>query len=172
MNQRQRNILYLIEQYLRDCGLKQSQAALCAEANLSNEYEVCDNIDLDTIFLDYCSYFHLKFGKQPKVLKRIESGVDAVQQNYRVKLNRTKSNGVIDRKPDSHSKTVAETKNQSAESLLGESVIGRGMPGDGLLKNDESVALINSQFQLMDNLTPEMKELTHCIERLNIRRRN
>lgn len=53
-------------------GFVRTHSSLCEEANFKENYEICDNIDLDTIYLDFCSYYQLKFGKQPKIVKRIE----------------------------------------------------------------------------------------------------
>uniref|UniRef100_A0A182QCL9 AAA+ ATPase domain-containing protein n=1 Tax=Anopheles farauti TaxID=69004 RepID=A0A182QCL9_9DIPT len=71
--ERRRNILYLVANYLSSMGLHQTRQALVDETALTSEYEVCDNIDLDTIYQDFCSYFLLKFGKQPRIVKRTES---------------------------------------------------------------------------------------------------
>lgn len=54
-------------------GLRQSRQALLDETHLTEEFEICDNIDLDTIYQEYCSYYLLKFGKQPKVVKKNEA---------------------------------------------------------------------------------------------------
>ncbi|XP_053658752.1 katanin p60 ATPase-containing subunit A-like 2 [Anopheles marshallii] len=71
--ERRRNILYLVANYLSSMGLHQTRQALIDETHLTSEYEVCDNIDLDTMYQDFCSYFLLKFGKQPRIVKRTES---------------------------------------------------------------------------------------------------
>ncbi|XP_058060382.1 katanin p60 ATPase-containing subunit A-like 2 [Anopheles bellator] len=71
--ERRRNILYLMANYLGSMGLHQTRQALVDETHLTAEFEVCDNIDLDTIYQDFCSYFLLKFGKQPRIVKRTES---------------------------------------------------------------------------------------------------
>uniref|UniRef100_A0A182N6E2 AAA+ ATPase domain-containing protein n=1 Tax=Anopheles dirus TaxID=7168 RepID=A0A182N6E2_9DIPT len=71
--ERRRNILYLVANYLSSMGLHQTRQALVDETALTAEYEVCDNIDLDTIYQDFCSYFLIKFGKQPRIVKRTES---------------------------------------------------------------------------------------------------
>lgn len=42
------------------------------EAQLSNEFLVCDNVDLETIYLEFCSYFQVKFGKKPRFVKKID----------------------------------------------------------------------------------------------------
>ncbi|XP_055606515.1 katanin p60 ATPase-containing subunit A-like 2 [Uranotaenia lowii] len=71
--ERRRNILYLISNYLSLMGLEQSRQALLDETRLTDEFEICDNIDLDTIYQEYSSYYLLKFGKLPRVVKKNES---------------------------------------------------------------------------------------------------
>lgn len=165
--QRQRNILYLIEQYLCDFGLKNTHAQLCSEANLSTEFKVCDNIDLDTIYLDFCSYYHLKFDKQPKILKRVDKGTDAqssVIQNNRSKLNKNKSNVLSSRKTEPEAMDV---KKPSAESLLPEAVHGKGANiAAKSIDGSDTSRLIANKLQILDELPPDLRELTHVIERL------
>lgn len=76
MLERKRNILFLIAQYLNDLGLTNTSAVLLSESsclnNATKEYQICDNIDLDSVYLDYMSYHHIKFGKYPKIVKKIE----------------------------------------------------------------------------------------------------
>lgn len=43
------------------------------EAHLSTDIEVCDNIDLETILLEYSDYYFAKFNKYPKICKKGES---------------------------------------------------------------------------------------------------
>ncbi|XP_065079528.1 katanin p60 ATPase-containing subunit A-like 2 [Ochlerotatus camptorhynchus] len=71
--ERRRNILYLVSHYFSIMGLNQSRQALLDETHLTEEFEVCDNIDLDTIYQEYCSYYSLKFGKQPRIIKKNEA---------------------------------------------------------------------------------------------------
>lgn len=42
------------------------------EAQLSTEYSVCDNVDLETIYLEFSSYFQIKFGKKPRFVKKMD----------------------------------------------------------------------------------------------------
>lgn len=64
----------LMAQYLDDFGLNRTKAMLIDEAKLPvDRYHVCDNVDLDAIYLDYCSYYQLKFGKGPKFCRRLEN---------------------------------------------------------------------------------------------------
>lgn len=41
---------------------------------------MCDNIDLDSMYLEYCSLFQIKFGKKPRILKRIDAPNRSSQQ--------------------------------------------------------------------------------------------
>ncbi|XP_017466642.1 PREDICTED: katanin p60 ATPase-containing subunit A-like 2 [Rhagoletis zephyria] len=73
---RRRNLLFLTQRFLADHGFYQSAEALKNEARLpADEYELCDNIDLDAIYLEYASYYHLKFGKYPKIVRKLKPSV-------------------------------------------------------------------------------------------------
>jgi katanin p60 ATPase-containing subunit A1 len=42
------------------------------ETNLDlRKYDVCDNIDLDTVLQEYESYYYVRFSKYPKVIKKV-----------------------------------------------------------------------------------------------------
>ncbi|KAH8368134.1 hypothetical protein KR084_007494 [Drosophila pseudotakahashii] len=68
---RRRNILYLMHRYLVENGYYSSAESLKTEGRLTEEYELCDNIDLDAMYLEYASFFNMKFGKYPKILKKM-----------------------------------------------------------------------------------------------------
>uniref|UniRef100_A0A0A1WZL4 Katanin p60 ATPase-containing subunit A-like 2 n=1 Tax=Zeugodacus cucurbitae TaxID=28588 RepID=A0A0A1WZL4_ZEUCU len=73
---RRRNLLFLTQRFLADFGFYQAAEALKNEARLpAEEYELCDNIDLDSIYLEYASYYHLKFGKYPKIVRKLKPTV-------------------------------------------------------------------------------------------------
>ena len=76
---RKRNLLVLILHYLNDEGYLDSAHSLEAEASISlNRYDVCDNIDLETVLQEYESYYYVKFQKYPKVVKKVtESAPEA-----------------------------------------------------------------------------------------------
>lgn len=38
-----------------------------------NSYSICDNIDLDTILMEFESFYFVKFNKYPKISKQRES---------------------------------------------------------------------------------------------------
>lgn len=38
-------------------------------------YDVCDNVDLETVIMEYESYYFVRFQKYPKIIKKLtESG--------------------------------------------------------------------------------------------------
>lgn len=48
------------------------------EAHLTNQYQVCDNIDLGTIVQDFETYYYVRFQKYPKICKKV-----TVEENRR-----------------------------------------------------------------------------------------
>lgn len=50
----------------------ESAQCLSRETNLDlNKYEVCDNVCLETVLMDYISYYRVKFSKDPKITKKL-----------------------------------------------------------------------------------------------------
>ncbi|XP_050443379.1 katanin p60 ATPase-containing subunit A-like 2 [Adelges cooleyi] len=70
--ERKKSILYLIENYLRTEGYHESASVLANEACLNTaQYAVCDNIDLDTILMEYENYYFVRYQKKPKISKQL-----------------------------------------------------------------------------------------------------
>ncbi|XP_075979605.1 katanin p60 ATPase-containing subunit A-like 2 [Anticarsia gemmatalis] len=69
---RKRILKYLVLGYLKQEGYFHAAETFSSEAALTGEYELCDNIDLDIILQDYCSYYLMRFNKQPQFCKRVE----------------------------------------------------------------------------------------------------
>ena len=70
---RKRNLIILIEKYLLTLGCIDSVTKIEAETQISLEkWDTADNIDLFMIFLDYEQYYEARFGKIPKVVKKVE----------------------------------------------------------------------------------------------------
>lgn len=70
---RKRNLIILIEKYLLCLGCIDSVTKLEQESQISLEkWDTADNIDLFMIFLDYEQYYEARFGKIPKVVKKVE----------------------------------------------------------------------------------------------------
>ncbi|XP_008208599.1 katanin p60 ATPase-containing subunit A-like 2 isoform X2 [Nasonia vitripennis] len=71
--ERKRNLLYLVADFLREQGCTNACEMFVKEAHLSPDIEVCDNIDLETILLEYSEYYFAKFNKYPKICKKGEA---------------------------------------------------------------------------------------------------
>ncbi|KAJ8714346.1 hypothetical protein PYW07_002571 [Mythimna separata] len=69
---RKRILKYLVLGYLKQEGFFHTAETFTAEAALTGDYEVCDNIDLDIILQDYCSYYLIRFNKQPQFCRKLE----------------------------------------------------------------------------------------------------
>ncbi|XP_061396946.1 katanin p60 ATPase-containing subunit A-like 2 [Musca vetustissima] len=112
---RRRNILFLVQRYLQDTGLYGTAAALATEASrlLSEDFELCDNIDLDGIYLEYASYYQLKFGKYPKIVKRARPGVK-VEVSSKARKKNGRGNVATDNK---------EGRQEQQETLTGKGVV-------------------------------------------------
>ncbi|KAL4228098.1 Katanin p60 ATPase-containing subunit A-like 2 [Mactra antiquata] len=84
---RKKNILILVLNYLHEEGYLDSAQALARETNIDvSKFEVCDNIDLETIVMEYESYYYVKFAKYPKICKKLTQSGDR-----RNKINRASS---------------------------------------------------------------------------------
>ncbi|XP_029300894.1 katanin p60 ATPase-containing subunit A-like 2 [Cottoperca gobio] len=68
---RRKNLLILIYHHLLEQGYVSAAMALDQETNGSvRRFEVCDNIDLEIMLMEYESYHYVKFQKYPKVTRR------------------------------------------------------------------------------------------------------
>ncbi|CAG9836800.1 unnamed protein product [Diabrotica balteata] len=79
IRERKRNILYLIHCYLVEHKLCDTAENLMKEAQLSTEYQVCENVDLEIILQEYQSYYFTKFQKYPKIVKKLEESVGSAK---------------------------------------------------------------------------------------------
>lgn len=75
---------------------------------------MCDNIDLDSMYLEYCSLFQIKFGKKPRILKRIDSA--SANNNNNNRSSRRQSTNVIPRQSLIKKESINE---QSAAAITG-----------------------------------------------------
>lgn len=46
-------------------------SALSNEAQLTNQYQICDNVDLPSVLQDFESYYYVRFQKYPKICKKL-----------------------------------------------------------------------------------------------------
>ncbi|XP_029024660.1 katanin p60 ATPase-containing subunit A-like 2 isoform X2 [Betta splendens] len=68
---RKKSLLILIYQHLLGQGYVAAAVALDQETNGGvKKFEVCDNIDLEMMLMEYESYHYVKFQKYPKLIRR------------------------------------------------------------------------------------------------------
>ncbi|XP_046793369.1 katanin p60 ATPase-containing subunit A-like 2 isoform X3 [Gallus gallus] len=78
---RRKNLLILILHYLMEEGYMDAANTLEQETKLGlRGYEVCDNVDLETILMEYESYYFVKFQKYPKITRKILDTAENKQQ--------------------------------------------------------------------------------------------
>eukprot|EP01017_Pseudomicrothorax_dubius_P045032 TRINITY_DN7713_c0_g2_i1.p1 TRINITY_DN7713_c0_g2~~TRINITY_DN7713_c0_g2_i1.p1 ORF type:complete len:489 (+),score=109.59 TRINITY_DN7713_c0_g2_i1:55-1521(+) len=69
---RRRNVLILIERYLLSLGYLDTVNKLQAESNISlDKWDVADNMDLYMIVTEFEQFYEMKFGKAPKLAKKL-----------------------------------------------------------------------------------------------------
>ncbi|XP_033226310.1 katanin p60 ATPase-containing subunit A-like 2 isoform X1 [Belonocnema kinseyi] len=90
--ERRRNLTYLVTDFLREQGYTNTAHALANEARLSGDVQVCDNIDLDTILLEYSDYYFAKFNKYPKLCKKCEPSLNNLSLQNPGKKEKTNKN--------------------------------------------------------------------------------
>nr|XP_042706626.1 katanin p60 ATPase-containing subunit A-like 2 isoform X7 [Chrysemys picta bellii] len=152
---RRKNLLILILHYLTEEGYVDAANALEQETQLAiRRFEVCDNIDLETILMEYESYYYVKFQKYPKITKKALDTAENKQQprnggkprrtasssshnlpriNQRP-LSKTSSGRTTEPKPSSKDSPKQENDNtvtrEQADFGLNVSAINRGGGGE------------------------------------------
>ncbi|CAH1796217.1 unnamed protein product [Owenia fusiformis] len=119
---RKKNLLILVLHYLTEEGYLEASNALSKETNLDmRRFEVCDNIDLETVLMEYESYYYIKFSKYPKVTKKLTQSGDERKmppRNNKIVKNNTKTNGTpalpkIPQKPQENGPSPGLTRPKS-----------------------------------------------------------
>ncbi|XP_063065927.1 katanin p60 ATPase-containing subunit A-like 2 isoform X2 [Engraulis encrasicolus] len=81
---RRRNLLVLIYHHLTEEGYVDTANSLDKETRFGlRRYEVCDNVDLDTVLMEYESYHFIKFQKYPKLTKKVPDLQDTGERKAR-----------------------------------------------------------------------------------------
>ncbi|KAF8560551.1 hypothetical protein P879_08114 [Paragonimus westermani] len=93
---RKKNLLLLVMHYLSEEGYTESALSLSKETNLNfHHYEVCDNVDLETVLLEYESYYFVKFHKYPRITKKLPSEARAKQSHVKEESARLRKRTVF-----------------------------------------------------------------------------
>ncbi|NXV16008.1 KATL2 protein, partial [Cepphus grylle] len=143
---RRKNLLVLILHYLMEEGYVDAANALEQETKLSlRGFEVCDNIDLETILMEYENYYFVKFQKYPKITKKV---LDAAENKQQL------SAGGRPRRVASSSQNLPRLKHQTVQRPLSKTSPGSTTEFKSSIKespkqnNDGGVTLEQSDFGL------------------------
>ncbi|XP_040396530.1 katanin p60 ATPase-containing subunit A-like 2 isoform X2 [Cygnus olor] len=113
---RRKNLLILILHYLMEGGYVDAANALEQETTLGlRGFEVCDNIDLETILMEYESYYFVKFQKYPKITKKV------LDTENKQQLRTAGKN----RRATSSSQNLPRTKHQTMQRPSSKTSLGR-----------------------------------------------
>ncbi|KAF7243949.1 Elongation factor 2 [Varanus komodoensis] len=118
---RRKNLLILILHYLTEEGYVDAAKALEQETKLSlRRFEVCDNVDLETILMEYESYYYVKFQKYPKITKK---AIDATDNKTRsgVKSKRAASSTYRNLPKITHHQTTQRPVSKSVPTRTADS---------------------------------------------------
>ncbi|XP_009893062.1 PREDICTED: katanin p60 ATPase-containing subunit A-like 2 [Charadrius vociferus] len=140
---RRKNLLVLILHYLMEEGYVDAANALEQETKLSlRGFEVCDNIDLETILMEYESYYFVKFQKYPKITKKVLDTAEKQQL----------STGGRPRRATSSSQNLPRLKHQTVRRPLSKTSPGSTTEFKSSTKesttqsNDSAVTMEQSDF--------------------------
>lgn len=108
LQDRRRNLLILINQYLIESGYIETAERFQTETNgITNKYTPADNVDLLSILIDYESYYEIRFDKKPKVVRKLGEGEESVLPN---KLRSQAANASKKQKKQTESTDSGTTK--------------------------------------------------------------
>ncbi|XP_023664385.1 katanin p60 ATPase-containing subunit A-like 2 [Paramormyrops kingsleyae] len=129
---RRRNLLILIFHHLMDEGYVEAAGALQQESSMClRRFEVCDNVDLETILMEYESYYFIKFHKYPKLTKKVPETCEGRQaQSHGTKRTPGSASQILPRLNSLHGAPSRTKKTDSKVSVKdgGKSASENGWP--------------------------------------------
>ncbi|XP_072227568.1 katanin p60 ATPase-containing subunit A-like 2 [Leuresthes tenuis] len=122
---RRKSLLVLIYHHLMGQGYVAAAVALDQETNGGlRRFEVCDNIDLEMVLMEYESYQYVKFQKCPKLIRRTaESGDSRLAKNSAVKRNSCSAVKLLPKIMSSSSPQSGNAARRTATGENGTSVV-------------------------------------------------
>ncbi|XP_031952946.1 katanin p60 ATPase-containing subunit A-like 2 isoform X14 [Corvus moneduloides] len=152
---RRKNLLILILHYLIEEGYVDAANALEQETKLGlRGFEVCDNIDLETILMEYESYYFVKFQKYPKITKKVLDTENKQQLRSGGRAKRTASSSQNGQIIDFH-KMIQDAVRVSPDGIPLNSLNYDPDPSERLLK----------PLSAFIGMTGEMRELAMVVSK-------
>ena len=73
--EKKKSILLLINEYLNENGFLETARKLSGESGgLISKFAAADNVDLMLILSEYEAYYEMRFGKKPKLIRKLQDG--------------------------------------------------------------------------------------------------
>ncbi|CAG9566379.1 unnamed protein product [Danaus chrysippus] len=147
---RKRILKYLVLGFIKQEGYMNTAETFTSEAGITDEYVLCDNIDLDIILQDYCSYYLIRFNKQPQFCRKVDE-----RPVKRPHTRRTRREPEVEQDPGSGDAETELPAMFTVTKLLKESV----------LANTEAIPTVDKKpfACLMVEMAPEKRQLAEYL---------
>ncbi|KAJ0403664.1 hypothetical protein ATCC90586_005600 [Pythium insidiosum] len=152
---RKRNVLILALQYCVENGYVQTAEKLQQEAGVAiSKFEVVENIDLLRIVQEYEEYHEMKFGKRPKLVRRLSP-----EEADKSKSSHDKKSAAERRKQRNdysspHMPTEARVENNAALKAISHAAIANGgtmhAPSEKATKSSKPVSPPSQEDESLD----------------------
>jgi len=118
ISERQRNIIVLIERHLLNCGYIEAANKLQTESTVSlDKWDAADNVDLYMIVCEFEQFYEMKYGRPPKLVKKMLGGGDDRKLNLPKVME--KKGSIVGKSSSADPPTNAETQQPSKPPLMG-----------------------------------------------------
>ncbi|XP_053196212.1 katanin p60 ATPase-containing subunit A-like 2 [Scomber japonicus] len=190
---RKKSLLILIYHHLLGQGYVAAAVALDQETNAGvRKFEVCDNIDLEMVLMEYESYHYVKFQKYPKLIRKtVEPGESRSAKNGGIKRSTCSAVKPLPKinpsqRPNSGGTTRKTAANEDGSSVpsessefglnvssikngpAGEAVMNKKGPmtdGRGVGSESDHMERLLKPLSGFSGMSGEMKELATIISR-------
>uniref|UniRef100_A0A6Q2WZ13 Katanin p60 ATPase-containing subunit A-like 2 n=1 Tax=Esox lucius TaxID=8010 RepID=A0A6Q2WZ13_ESOLU len=158
-------ILYPVDRYMdAACALEQETSVAL------RQFEVCDNIDLDTVLMEYESYYFIKFQRYPKLTKKVpEPGWQSNNSQHLPRINsfhRPPSQGGV-KKTESKLNAIKENSSRALinyRGLIQDAIKGTASEAASHSLSDPVERLLKP-LSAFSGMNSEMRELAAVISR-------
>eukprot|EP00408_Alexandrium_pacificum_P033515 CAMPEP_0171272436 /NCGR_PEP_ID=MMETSP0790-20130122/61759_1 /TAXON_ID=2925 /ORGANISM="Alexandrium catenella, Strain OF101" /LENGTH=158 /DNA_ID=CAMNT_0011741375 /DNA_START=45 /DNA_END=518 /DNA_ORIENTATION=- len=91
--EKKRNIIVLCARFFQDLGYIDTVQQIQADTKISlDKIDAADNVDLQTILTEYEDFYEMRFGRKPKITRKLESS-DRKELDRKVSLPRLPPEG-------------------------------------------------------------------------------
>jgi len=93
--EKKRNIIVLCARFFQDLGYISTVQQIQADTNISlDKVDVADNVDLPTILTEFEDFYEMRFGRKPKIVRKLTADAEKKDLDRKVSLPRLPPEGV------------------------------------------------------------------------------